>query len=187
MPASPWRLAPQASSSLKRLLRDRRGIAAVEFALTAPIAFMLLYGEYALCDALTVKRKLTITAHTIADLVARQSSVTSTSLSSILNASAQVIAPYSSGNLSIVVSELTTNGSGVTTVTWSSAFNGTPLTTGATVQPPAGMAQNNTSLIFSNATYSFTPALGQSLFGTMTFTSQFYENPRITASVNYSN
>lgn len=168
-------------------LCDIRGVSAVEFSLVAPVAILLLFGEYMLCDAASAKRKLTISAHTLADLVARQSSVSASSLSTILNASAQIIAPYSASNMSIVITELSTDGSGHTTVTWSSALNGTPLTQGAAFVPPAGLAQANTSLIYSNVTYNYTPAFGQNPFGTMTLQSQFYMNPRITATVAYQN
>jgi Flp pilus assembly protein TadG len=185
--AATRRFQAKALAASNRLIGDRRGVTAVEFAFIAPIALLMLFAEYALCDAMSAKRKLTITAHTIADLVARQSSVNSTSLSNILGASAQIAAPYSVNNMSIVIAELTTDGSGKTWVTWSSALNGTALTTGARFIVPAGIAQNNSSLIYSSATYSFTPQLGQSLFGTLVFNSQFYENPRITTSIGFSN
>jgi Flp pilus assembly protein TadG len=170
-----------------RFPRDQRGIVAVEFAFIAPIALLLLYGEYTLSDAFSAKRKLTITAHTIADLVAQKSSVSSSMLTSYLNASAQIMAPYSTTPLSIVVSELTTDASGNTTVTWSSALNGTALTTGAKVTLPTGLAQNSTSLIWSTASYTYTPLLGQNVFGVMNFNSQFYTNPRIAGTVSYTN
>ncbi len=172
---------------LSRLILDRRGVTAVEFAFIAPLALLMLFAEYALCDAMSAKRKLTITAHTIADLVARQSSVSSSSLSGILNASAQIAAPYSVSNLSIVIAELSTDNNGNTWVTWSGALNGAALKTGVQFVLPTGVAQNNTALIYSAATYTYTPLLGQSLFGTLVFNSQFYENPRITSTVAYSN
>jgi Flp pilus assembly protein TadG len=177
-----WRLlrAPE-------FIRDLRAVTAVEFALIAPIALLLLFGEFALCQAMSTKRKLTITAQTIGDLIARQSSVSATQLSAILNASAQIAAPYSISSIVIVVAELTTDASGNTTVTWSNTLNGTALTAGSKVTLPAGIAQAGTSIIYSIASYSFTPLLGQNLFGTMTFSSKFYENPRVSATVNYTN
>ena len=89
--------------------------------------------------------------------------------------------------MSIIISELTTDSNGKTWVAWSSALNGNALTTGIQVVVPAGIAQNNTALIYSSATYTYTPLLGGSLFGTMVFNSQFYENPRITNLVAYTN
>jgi len=174
-------------SLTSRLRRDRRGITAVEFALVAPFALLLLFGEFTLTQAMSIKRKLTITAHTIGDLVAQQADV-STSLTTLLNASSQVISPYSNANLSMVVSELYTDAKGNTTVTWSGAFNGTALTQGSKFVLPAGLAQNSTYLIYSVGTYTYTPILGQSVFGsTMNFNSQFYINPRNYACVKNTN
>jgi Flp pilus assembly protein TadG len=182
-------------AALKKLLStasdlrcDLRAITAVEFALVAPFALLLLFGEYTMCDAMSVKRKLMITAHTIADLVARQQSLTASGLSTIINASAQVIAPYSSAKLSLVISELYTDANGNTTVSWSKALNGTALTQGAKLVLPNGIAENNTYLIYSNASYAYTPIIGQSIFGnTMNFNSQFYTNPRASTQITLSN
>ena len=171
----------------RRFLCDIRGITAVEFALVAPFALVLLFGEYTLCDAFSVKRKLTIAAHTVGDLIARQTSVSASGLSAILNASAQIAAPYPVSHMSIVIAEMTTDNSGRTQVAWSGALNATPLTAGTVVTLPAGLAQNNTSLIYSVVTYAYTPLLGQTVFGNMTFNSQFYTNPRISANIAYTN
>lgn len=170
-------------SLASELRRDRDAIVAVEFAMIAPIALLLLFGEFTMCDAMSVKRKLTITSHTIGDLIARQKDVTPL-LTSILNASAQVIAPYSNANLSVTVSELYTDANGNTTVKWSNTLNGTALTPGSNVVLPNGMAQNSTYLIYSTSTYTYRPILGQSIFGnTITFSSQFYTNPRVFSCV----
>ena len=170
-----------------RFLRDRRAATAVEFAIVMPVAMMLLIGEYTLTNAMSTKRKLTITAHTIADLVARQSSVDATLMTAILNATAQIVSPYNMSSTSVVVAELTTDANGNTTVTWSQAVNGTALTQGSTFVLPTGMTVPNTSLIYSNASFSYTPVLKNNLFGPMVFNSTFYENPRITSSVPYTN
>jgi Flp pilus assembly protein TadG len=182
-----WNALRAASESDKTrasaFLRDLRGVTAVEFALVAPFALLLLFGEYTLCDAFSVNRKLTITAHTVADLVARQTKVTTSSLATILNASAQIAAPYPIANMTIVVSELTTDSSGKTTVTWSTTLNGTAQTVGANVTLPAGLAQNGTSLIYSTVNYTYTPILGKSVFGILHFGSKFYTYPRISSVV----
>ncbi len=170
-----------------RFLRDRRAATAVEFAIVVPVAMALLVGEYTLTDAMSTKRKLTITAHTIADLVARQSSVDATLMTAILNASAQIVSPYNMTYTSVVVAELTTDANGNTTVTWSQAINGPALTQGSAFVLPAGMTVPNTSLIYSSATFNYTPVLKSNLFGPMVFHSIFYENPRITSSVPYTN
>jgi Flp pilus assembly protein TadG len=174
-------------ATTSRFLDDCRAATAVEFAMVMPVAILLLVGEYTLTDAMSAKRKLTITAHTIADLVARQPSVNSTLMTAILNASAQIVSPYNMSSTSVVVAELTTDANGNTTVTWSQAVNTTALAQGSAFVLPAGMTVPNTSLIYSTATFNYTPVLKSRLFGPMVFHSTFYENPRITSSVPYTN
>lgn len=179
-----------------RFLRDRRAATAVEFAVIVPLALLLLIGEYTLTDAMSTQRKVTITAHTIADLVARQSSVDATLMSEILNASAQIVSPYNMANTSVVVAELTTDGTGNTTVTWSQAVNGAALTQGSPFTLPdsvkqAVLSEQGTppvpvSLIYANASFKYTPVLKSNLFGPMVFSSSYYENPRTIGCIPYA-
>ena len=170
-----------------RLLRDRRAATAVEFAVIAPLALLLLIGEYTLTDAMSTQRKVTITAHTIADLVARQTSVTSTTMTEILNATAQIVSPYNMSDTSVVVAELMTNANGNTTVIWSQATpNGTALTQGSTFALPSGMTVPNTSLIYSSASFNYTPVLKSKFFGPTVFSSTFFESPRVIGCIPYN-
>jgi Flp pilus assembly protein TadG len=172
---------------LRAFMTDSRAIAAVEFALVAPIMLVMLAGEYALCDAMTIKRRLSNTAHTLGDLVARQSVLSGSDLTTLINASAQIAAPCAAANLSVIVAQLSTDASGHTTVSWSRALNGVALTTGANVTPPAGMAKANTAMIYTSVTYSYSSVVGQSLLGRSNLNSDFYINPRVAASVTLSN
>jgi len=172
---------------LRRFIEDRRAIAAVEFAVIAPIMLAILAGEYALCDAITVKRRLSNTAHTLGDLIARRSALTSAELSTLMNASAQISAPCVFAKLTVVVAQLTTDASGKTTVAWSRALHGVAPTPGAVVTPPSGMAVANGSLIYTSVTYAHTPVIGQALFGGPNLNSTFYINPRVTSSVALTN
>lgn len=174
-------------SLASRFLRDRRAVSAVEFALIAPVALAILMGEYTVCDVATTKRKVAITAHTTADLIARLPSVSASQMTNILNASAQIIYPYDSSRTSIVISELTTDSSGNTTVTWSKALNATALTQGAKVTLPSGMATPSSSIITSNVSYTYKPVFPDNLLNSNTLNSVFYENPRDSASVPYTN
>lgn len=169
--------------ALSRFRPEARGVAAVEFAMIMPFAMFLIGGEYALCEAISLSRKVAITVHSTADLVAKQPSVAASDVQTILNASAQIMAPFSNSNLVIVVAELTTDASNKTTVTWSQATsNGTKLIAGTTFTMPANIGQPNSSIIYATATYAYTPILGKNIFGTIPITYVFYENPRNTAT-----
>ncbi len=181
---------PAAQTRKARWLRfgsDRSGLAAIEFAFVLPLAILMLFGEFTLGEALSINRKVAIASHTIADLVARQQSVSANDLSNFMGAVAQIASPYSSANMTVVVSELSTDNNGNTTVTWSSALNTTALTAGNAFSPPAGLAQNNSSLIYAQVTYAYTPAVGQNIFGIIPISNTFYMPPRITSVVQYTN
>lgn len=168
---------------LKEFWRARGGLAAVEFALVLPIAIALLFGEFVLGEALSINRKVSITARAIADLVARNASITSAQLTTIMNASTQIAAPFANSGMAVVVAELTTDKSGKTTVAWNKALNTTGLTNGTVVTMPAGLAQPNTSLIYTLVSYAYTPPVGQNIFGTIPISNTFYMPPRTSAAI----
>jgi len=172
------RLVPD---SLQKFWRARGGLAAVEFALVLPIAIAMLFGEFVLGEAININRKVSIASRTIADLVARKAALTSTELSTIMNASMQIAAPYASSGMTVLVAELTTDASLATTITWSSDHGTMPPGNGFSL--PAGMAQASTSLIYTKVTYAYTPPVGQNLFGTIPISNAFYMPPRTSATV----
>src|ERR1700678_3328623 len=102
----------------RRFVRNDRAIAAVEFALILPLMLFIFVGVAQVGAAIEISRKVTLTTRIVTDLVTQNTSVSCSTLETILAASAQVIAPYSASNLSITVSEITTNSSGGATTTW---------------------------------------------------------------------
>ena len=50
------------------LARDRRGLAAVEFALIVPLMLVLFYGTLEFSSGVAVDRKVTLVARTLSDL-----------------------------------------------------------------------------------------------------------------------
>jgi Flp pilus assembly protein TadG len=168
---------------LTRCRRDIRGVAAVEFAFIAPLAILLLYGEFVIETAMAINRKVVITGHSAADLIAQNAAVTSAQVSDILNASAQIAAPYPNSNMTIVVAELTTDAKNKTTVTWSQALNASALPTGSNFTLPNGVGTANTSLIYSTTTYSYIPTVGANLFASIPISYTYYINPRVSNSI----
>jgi Flp pilus assembly protein TadG len=170
-----------------RFMRDRRAASAVEFALITPVVLLILVGEYTYCDVATTRRKVSITAHSLADLVARLPSISASQMTTILNASAQIVYPYDNSRTSIVLTEYSTDSSGKTTVTWSKALNGTALTAGASATLPSGMTTPSSSIICASVSYTYSPIFPEHLLNSNTLSNVFYENPRDSASVPYTN
>jgi Flp pilus assembly protein TadG len=174
---------PFRAAALSRWARDCRGVSAVEFALVLPLLLLIYLGGFQVSQMLSAYRKMTITTRAVADLTTQYASMSNADVANVLNASAQVMAPFSTSNLSIVLSEITTNALGISTVTWSQPFNATALQIGKVVVLPLGLIQPNTSIILSQVSYLYTPTVGYQLTGSHVMSDQLYMRPRQTQSV----
>lgn len=170
---------------IRRFLRDRRGISAVEFALLLPIMLTLFLGGTEITQGITIKRKTTIVTRTIGDLVAQDTSVTNGEMNTILAASAAVVAPFSAGTLTLTVSSIAIDGAGVAKIVWSDASNGaTAHARGTPVTLPPGLNQfPNTTLIWAEAQYDYTPTVGYVVSGTLALKDQLYLRPRLVNKI----
>ncbi len=66
---------------------------------------------------------------------------------------------------------------------WSSTKNGTAKTPGTTVTLPAALNTANTSLIWAETQYAYTPTIGYVIVGTKTLKDQIYLRPRLSDCV----
>lgn len=80
----------------KRFRRDRRGIAAIEFALVVPLMLVMYLGTIEISAAVSINRKVSRIASTVADLVTQQTDVAKTDLKGIMEIGAALLFPYDS-------------------------------------------------------------------------------------------
>lgn len=78
----------------RRLGRDQRGIAAVEFAFIAPVLVMLFFGSIELSLMMQAKRKVTIAAATVADLTTQYETMTEADMDNIFTAASRIMDPF---------------------------------------------------------------------------------------------
>ena len=78
-----------------RFLRSQTGIAAVEFALIAPILLLLYLGATDLTQALAIDRKLGTFASTVSDLVAQEETLNSAKIAGLSDAGLAIMRPFS--------------------------------------------------------------------------------------------
>lgn len=171
------------SALVRRFGRDGRGVSAVEFALIAPLLVTIYFGSIEITSAVAVDRKMTLVAHTVADLVTQSSSITNSEITDILNAAAAVSSPYSTANLKVTVSSVVINASNQATVCWSDTLNGTKHSFGETVTLPSALNVANTSLIWGEVTYNYKPLFGTVFKTNLTLGDTIYMRPRISAKV----
>jgi Flp pilus assembly protein TadG len=169
-----------------RFRRDEGGISAVEFALLLPLMLLLYLGGFEVSQAVAIQRKVTLTSRTLADLASQVSTISSSDMSNILNASSAVIAAYDPTQLKVVVSGVNIDANGNATISWSCTQGGSAHAVGSSVAVPSALKVPNSSLVWGEAGYTYIPAIGYVITGTLSLSDQIYMRPRISASVTAS-
>jgi Flp pilus assembly protein TadG len=176
---SPHRIAGR--MNVARFARDRRGVSAVEFALLAPLMIGLYLGGVEISEGISIDRKVTLAAGAVANLAAQTSTISTSDMSDLLNATTTIMAPYATSPLKITVSCISIDSNKNAKVKWSVTRNGTALTAGSSVTLPSALKVASTQLLFSQVSYAYTPTIGYVITGPLTLSDQMYMSPRISA------
>jgi Flp pilus assembly protein TadG len=169
----------------RRLARDARGNALVEAALVFPILISLFLGISEFSEALTVSRRVEAAAGTSADLVARLRTVTDNDLTQIKPMIDEMLSPFSTATLSLVITSVVADDDNQTTVAWSHAEGPgvSARTEGSPVALPAGLTEPNTSVILAEVRYTFHSTLATLIAGGVPMGAEAYMRPRLTAQI----
>ena len=162
-----------------RLARDKRGVSAVEFALLAPVMIGLYFGCAEIADGVGTDRKVSLISAALANLSAQATTISSTDMTNILDASGAIITPYSASKLKMTLTCIKIDANKNATVKWSVTRNGTANSGSITI--PSALAVANSYLILSEASYAYTPSVGYSISGTLNLSDKMYMTPRISA------
>lgn len=170
---------------LNRFLKDQDGVAAVEFALIAPIMITLYFGMCEFSQAYMANKRMAHVASAVADIVARTTSLNRTQLEGIFDAGGIIMEPYPDSGLSIRVTSVTRNNQGVARIDWTRARGQhTPARArDQTVVVPPGLIANGESLIMAETAYQFDSPIGYLAPDTMRFSQTYYLRPRTVSRV----
>jgi Flp pilus assembly protein TadG len=178
-------IAHMARKRLLSVRTDSEGIALLEFAITLPVLLTLYLGCVQICDVVSVYRKTTTTARTVADLTSQQTEVSDATLQDIMDVSSQVMSPHSTSKLRIVVTQVSVTSAGVVKVDWSksSGTGAVSDTIGSTYTLPTGVAVNSTSLIISKVNYGYLADIGGLLHTDIPLADTIYMYPRAIVKI----
>ena len=168
-------------AKLRNFKRDKRGVSAVEFALLSPLMIGLYLGGVEISEGIGVDRKVTLTAGSIANLSAQATTIAAGDMTNIMNAATAIMAPYSTSPLKITVSCLNIDNNSAVKVKWSATQGGTARGVGSSVSIPSALVVKNSQLLFSEVSYTYTPAVGYVITGTLNLSDTMYMSPRISA------
>ena len=166
---------------VRRFLRDRGGLAAVEFAFVAPILILAYFGVAELCGAMLAQRKTSHVASAIGDLTSQYSAPTSTDINNFFAAGQTIMSPSDTTTLKMRISEVQENPAGTAaTVIWSCASSNwtkIPVTTPEVLQ--ANLITANQSVIMAEAQYTYTSPVSYIVKNLPPYSYTFYLRPRI--------
>lgn len=172
---------------MKPFFRDRRGAAAVEFALIAPIMLLMYFGMAEITQGLLANRRASHVTAALGDLVAQYPSLTAAQVTDIFTISTALMAPMPASGLSMRVTSIAIDNDSKATVRWSQVGGTTALSAmqkDATVTDvPADLVAPNEALVRADTEYTFNSAAKQVLPNAITFKHTTYLKPRGSVAV----
>lgn len=171
--------------------RCTSGVAAVEFALIAPMMFMLFVGSVEFSQAITVDRRVTQVASSTADLVARERTITTSDADGIMDIVDHLMAPYDPSLLKLTLVNVYSdiNNAANTRVCWSYNHNGgvNTYSDDQAYPLPTGILEAGNSVVVTEVEYNYEPLIFN-YFITSSFqlTETFYMKPRLSKSVQFN-
>lgn len=177
------------TEQMRRFASDVQGIGGVEFALIAPLLLFLYITSFELTIGLSVSKRVTRTASTVADLVTQQAKVTTSDLQQMTSVANAIFTPYQPQNLKMKITGVTIDASSNPTVAWSWAQDGSrPYSNGSTVNVPTDMRSASTFLVRAEVSVThqllmFMPGLMPSSLQTVTLNREFYYRQRVGTSI----
>ena len=181
------RARPSRPSLLARLIADRRGVSAVEFALLAPMMILIYFGLTEFSQAFMAERRVGHTAAMVADLVAQSGKTSTEDLGSVAAISQMLMKPFPATPLTTRISSITIDDEGRGWVVWSYTSNDKVLKPLSKTDPitdlPPDLAAKDESLIIGETRYEYQSAFEGVLPKLTTFSRKYYLRPRTVDQV----
>ncbi|WP_424592889.1 TadE/TadG family type IV pilus assembly protein [Bradyrhizobium sp.] len=180
------RISRRMRPRLAEFAGDRRGLAAVEFAMVVPLMLVMFFGVVEFSSGVAVDRKVTLVARTLSDLTSQSTSVTDTDIAGFIITANAILTPYSATPLRATITELYIDPlTHAARVQWSKGS--APRAAGSPVSIPAALRIDGTYLIFSEVSYLYVPTVGYVMARSGITLSDFsYTRPRQSSCVLYS-
>lgn len=162
-----------------RLAGDDRGIAAVEFAMLAPVLIGFYLGMAEFCQGFMAQKRMGHVSAMVADLVAQEDEVAIANLDDIFAIGGLIMKPFSTATLKQRVSSVTLT-AGIAKVDWSRGHSMTARAKDEVMTLPADLISEGQSIIVSEATYDYDSPVDYLMPSITRFSHTYYLRPRTT-------
>jgi Flp pilus assembly protein TadG len=191
-------------AGIGRFGRDRRGIAAIEFAFIAPILLAMYFLTMEVSQAIETNKKLSRVGSMVADLVTQQTSVTTSDLDAMMKIGDSTLLPYHRSKPTIIITGINISGDTPpkVTVAWSRKVdNGTykvDTAAGMTTTVPAALLIANSFVVRVQSDLAYKPVITwaakdksflglTAAFDSLSMSETYYLRPRMTSAISCSN
>ncbi len=192
-----------ARERLLRIVADRRGMAALEFALIAPLLLSMYFVTMEVAQGIEANKKVSRVGSMVADLVTQQQSISRSELEAIMQIGSAILLPYnrSMPDITVTAIKLTDETNAKAIVQWSrrlrdGAFMQGPVK-GTETQVPVTLKIRDTFLIQVSAGLDYRPVLTwtaenkaslglSAAFDRIDMQESFFLRPRMTAEIDCS-
>ncbi|MCJ8517902.1 Flp pilus assembly protein TadG [Pseudorhizobium tarimense] len=165
--------------AIRRLWSDRSGVGGVEFALIAPLLLMIYITVFELTIGLSISKRVTRAAGTIADLVTQEGSVNKAFLGTMIPVAQSIFVPYGVPTTHIKVTGIEVDGA-TPKVMWSwNETGGKPYAAGSSIDVPANMKSSGAFIVHAEVSVPhqllmFMPGLIPSEMRDITISRDYY-------------
>ncbi len=183
--------------SIGRWRRDRRGIAAVEFAFVVPVLLVSYLGAIEIGQAIDVNKKVGRAASMTADLITQESDVDVSQVRAIMDIGNLVLEPFTSRfdlTVEVTAIEVTDEASPKTKVVWSQELDAgsysVPFAKGSITTLPTNLTTPGSFIVRVKSSLQYRPIISWVLSkrgGKIDMEETYYLRPRVTSRIDCSN
>ncbi|UCI07504.1 TadE/TadG family type IV pilus assembly protein [Mesorhizobium sp. B1-1-8] len=148
-----------------RFCRDRRGVAAIEFAFIVPVLLIMYFITMEASQAIETSKKVSRIGSMVADLVTQQQTIVKADLDAIMKIGTSTLQPYNRSSPSIIITgiQITDEASPKVQVAWSRKVVGTTYSADAAKDSittvPATLKIRNTFLVRVQSNLAYQPII----------------------------
>jgi Flp pilus assembly protein TadG len=188
------------SARVDRFCRDRRGVAAIEFAFIVPVLLIMYFITMEASQAIETSKKVSRIGSMVADLVTQQQAVVKADLDAMMQIGTSTLQPYNRSLPTIIITgiQITDEASPRVQVAWSRKLVGTTYTVDAAKNTittvPSTLTIRNTFLVRVESDLGYKPiitwsasnsqTLGlTSVFNNISMSETYYLRPRRSLTI----
>jgi Flp pilus assembly protein TadG len=191
------------AAKVERFGRDRRGVAAIEFAFIVPVLLVMYFITMEASQAIETSKKVSRIGSMVADLVTQQQAVLKADLEAMMKIGTSTLQPYNRSSPTIIITgiQITDEASPKVQVAWSRKLVGSTYSVDAAKNTittvPAALIIRNTFLVRVESDLGYKPiitwsadnsqTLGlTSVFSNITMSETYYLRPRRSPTIDCS-